>query len=89
MLAGITLLLLRGILLWLVVPITVLVWVPTSLRLHRRGVTLGQFLGWVDLNLIALLAHTLLRPLFRDPPPWVPVVEMPGVTHRVGLLDPM
>jgi hypothetical protein len=88
-LAGLALLFLRGLLLWLAVPLTVVVWVPASFVLRRRGIRFVQFLGWVDLNLIAFLARTVLRPLFRAPPPWVRGAAMPRVTHRVALTDPM
>lgn len=83
--AGLSLLVMRGVLLWLVVPAAYLTWLPISIWPRRRGVNLGQFLGWVDLNLVACLQRTVLRPLFRAPIDWVPVRLMPGVTHRVDL----
>jgi len=52
--ASLTLLLFRGVLLWLVVPVATCVWVMLAV-LRRRPAGLGQFLGWVDLNLIAAL----------------------------------
>ncbi len=50
--------------------------------------TFGQFLGWVDLNFIAALQRSLLRPLFRRNLPWTPVRGMRDVTHRVKWTDP-
>lgn len=85
--AGLLLLLLRGILLWVVVPLSVCVWPFVYIPLRRSRVRLGQFLGWVDLNLMAALSQIVLRPLFRDPVPWVAWGEMAGVTHRVRLID--
>lgn len=85
--AGLALLCLRGALLWVVIPLAALAWLPVSVRLRRRGVKLGQFLGWVDLNLVALLERTILRPLLRPPVQWTPTRAMPEVTHRVGALD--
>lgn len=86
--AGLLLLLLRGVLLWAVVPLAVCVWPFTYMRLRRVRIGFGQFLGWVDLNLMASLSQIVLRPLFRDPVSWVAWKEMPRVTHRVGWLDP-
>ena len=85
-LAGITLLVIRGVLLWIVVPLTICAWLPALFWLRRRGVNLGQFLGWVDLNFVACLQRTVLRPLFRSPIAWVPARLMPEVTHRLDAL---
>jgi hypothetical protein len=86
---GLMLLFLRGILLWIVIPLAILAWLPAGYSLHRRGVSLGQFLGWVDLNLVACLERTILRPLFRAPLPWVPARSIAAVTHRVSWFDPV
>ena len=85
--AGLALLCLRGLLLWIVIPLAALAWLPVSVRLRRRGVKLGQFLGWVDLNLVAFLERTILRSFFRSPIQWTPTRVMPEVTYRVGALD--
>lgn len=53
----------------------------------RVSIVAGLALGWVDLNLVALLERTILRPLFRSPIQWTPRRAMPEVTHRVGALD--
>jgi len=86
--AGVALLLVRGVLLWIVVPLAFVCWLLLAIPLHRRGVTLGKFLGWVDLNLVALLGRTILRPIVRTSKSWVPVSAMPEVTHRLRFLDP-
>jgi hypothetical protein len=78
----------RGVLLWLVIPVVAVCWLPLAFPLRRRGVTFGRFLGWVDLNLVAALQRSILRPLFRRPIRWTPVRAMPDVTHRVRWLDP-
>jgi hypothetical protein len=85
--AGLACLLLRSLLLWVVVPLAVLAWVVAFGWLRRRGVTAGQFLGWVDLSLLAFLSRIILRPLFRDPPLWVPASQMSEVTHRLSWFD--
>jgi hypothetical protein len=86
---GVTLLVLRGLLLWLVVPVGLLCWVPLLPLLLRRGIKLGAFLGWLDLNLVAFLERTLLRAVVSDPEAWTPVREMAHVTHRIRLVDPV
>ena len=77
----------RGVLLWVVIPLAFCAWIPAAFWLRPRGIGFGQFLGWADLNLVALLGRVILRPLFHSPPPWVPAREMPQVTHRVTALD--
>ncbi len=64
------LLLVRGVLLWLIVPVTVLCWLASWPTWRRRQVSLGQLLGWADLNLIALVDHTILRPFVKAPSGW-------------------
>jgi hypothetical protein len=86
--AGVALLLARGVLLWIVVPLAFVCWLVLAIPLRRRGVTLGKFLGWVDLNLVALLGRTILRPIVRTPLDWVPVSGMPEVRHRLRAQDP-
>jgi hypothetical protein len=82
------LLLVRGVLLWAVVPAAFCVWMIVSLRPGRRRVGVGRFVGWVDLNLIAFLERGVLRPLFPTRAEWVGWSGMATVTHRVRLLDP-
>jgi hypothetical protein len=92
MLAVLVMLLFRGVLLWLVVPLAALVGVVVKpyRRMMGRPVKTGQVIGWADLNLVALLERGVLRPLFSDPQPFVPWAEVAQVTHRVNfLLDPV
>lgn len=86
---GLLVLFARGVLLWVVVPIASLVWVLVAIRLRRRGVTFGQYLGWVDVNLVAFLQRTLFRPVVRSRTPFVPPLEIPSVSHRLHPLDPV
>ena len=87
-LAGILLLTVRGVLLWVVLPIGCLAWVLGAPWLHKRGIKIGQFLGWIDINLIALIQHSLLRPFYRNAAlPWLSAREISGVVHRAGLMD--
>jgi hypothetical protein len=86
--AGLALLILRGILLWIVIPVGFLAWVILTPWLHARRVTLGQFLGWVDNNLVAGLERGVLRPLFRQPARrWIRARDIKRVQHRIGMLD--
>ncbi len=85
---GLVILLVRGVALWFVIPIGALCWMVASPVMRRRGVGLGQLLGWLDLNLIALIERGLLKPLIRMPSAWTPIAELPNVTHRVRLFDP-
>jgi len=50
---GLLVLLVRGVLLWLVVPLAALVWLFVAIPLRRSGVRFLQYLGWVDLNLLS------------------------------------
>jgi len=83
---GLLLLVCRGLLLWIVVPLSVLAWPVAALL--SRGVTLGKWLGWVDLNLVSLLQRTIFRRFFSDPVPRVPFAEIQSVRHRIGWTDP-
>jgi len=85
---GVMLLLVRGILLWLLVPAGACVWLIAAVPVWRRQVGLGQFLGWLDLNLVALLERTILRPFFRTPRTWTPWQDVDAVGHHIGFLDP-
>ena len=84
---GLAALFIRGTLLWVVVPLATCLWPIIWFRARDRGVTLGQFLGWVDLNLIVCLQRTVIRPLVRWPADWVPASAMPQVTHRLRATD--
>ncbi len=85
--SGLVLLLLRGLLLWIIVPLGLVCWLLGLPWWRKRRVALRQLLGWADLNLIAAIHRGLLRPLVRRPSPWVPFDEIPTVTHRVRLID--
>lgn len=88
LLTGLIILLVRGVLLWLVVPLAFLFWLIGWLHWHRRRVSLGKMLGWADVNLIAVIQRSLLRPLVRYPLARTPLAELPTVTHRIRTIDP-
>jgi hypothetical protein len=85
---GLLLLGIRGIALWLVIPVSLIAWPCLWPILRRRNTRLSQFLGWVDLNLISAIEHSVLRPLIAVPFPWTSPRELPNVTHRIGISDP-
>ena len=85
---ALALLLIRGVLLWVVIPIGLIWWVVGLPAWHQRGVRLRQFIGWLDLNLVAFIQRTVLRPLVRHPLVWVPVADIKNVRHFVRLSDP-
>ena len=64
-----TFLTLRGILLWIVVPATTLVWLLAWPCWHHKKVGCAQLIGWADLNPAAAIQRSLLRPLVRNPLP--------------------
>jgi hypothetical protein len=49
---------------------------------------MGQFLGWVELNLVAWIEHTILRAAIRSPRAWTPAIAMPTIKHRIGWSHP-
>ncbi len=84
---GLAALFIRGVLLWVGVPFATCGWLVIRVVRPGRGVRLGQFLGWIDLNLIACIQRTLIRPLVRSPAEWVPASAMTQVTHRLRAVD--
>ncbi len=87
--AQLMLLVIRGVLLWIVVPLGAFWWLVTWPLMHRHQVRLGQCLGWLDLNLIAAIQRSLMRPIIRSRQSWVPLAAMPTVSHRIALTDPV
>jgi len=84
-----TLLFVRGFFLWLQIPLVTLWWLLTFPLWHRRHVSLGGLLGWADINFIALVDKSILRPFVKDRMKWLPVKAAGSVTHRISTLDPM
>jgi hypothetical protein len=79
----------RGVLLWVIVPFGVLAWPLVVVASRKRGLRLGQFLGWLDLNLTSAIQRTVARPFFDGPIPWTPFSAAAGLTHRIRPLDPV
>jgi len=88
--AWFVLLAVRGLLLWLVVPLALLLWLlltPMRAILHRSFISPGKVIGWADLNLTAAVGHILIRP-FGRPVGFTPWSGMASVDHRVSVIDP-
>jgi hypothetical protein len=84
------LLVVRGLLLWIVIPIGFFVWLLFGWIL---GAGVGQFLGWLDLNLIAALQRVLVHRINGEWPmprvASVPIGMLRSVRHSVSVLDPV
>jgi len=88
--AWFVLLAVRGLLLWLVVPLAFLLWLlltPIRALRHRSFVSPSKVIGWADLNLIAVVGQILIRP-FDRPTSFTPWSGMASVDHRVSVVDP-
>lgn len=86
--ASFLLLVVRGVLLWLMVPIGSLIWMVTFQWTGTNRVSLGSFLGWVDNNLVYVLQRGPLRPFFPKPTVrWIRTRGRSEVTHRVHGID--
>lgn len=85
-LPGLTLVLIRALLLWVLIPFGFIFYLLTLPWVLRRSSSLGQFLGWLDLNMCIAIERGPLRPFVPKPlPAWISSREMKGVTHRIQL----
>jgi hypothetical protein len=85
---GVHVLLIRGVLLWAIVPLSFTVWALTLLWMIPRRIGFAQLLGWVDINFVMILVRGPLRPFFREVAlDWVPLRDITAVRHRVRFFD--
>ena len=78
----------RGILLWLIVPLGALIWVLTLQQLRETRVSLGAFLGWIDNNVAFVLVRGPFEPVFPTTRiAWIPTSKRSTVVHRIGVGD--
>lgn len=83
---ALVLLTIRGVLLWIVMPVGFVAWLFFHSWIQRAA--LGECLAWYDVNLIAFIQRVLLRLLITEPTvEWVPARGMTDVTQRVKLRD--
>jgi len=79
-------LLLRGLYLWVLVPVGAIAGLLLYGSLRRQEATLGQFIGWLDLIVMAAVFHSILRPFGHAKDiPWIPWSEVRTVSHRVRI----
>jgi len=80
----------RGILLWILIPSAICLWLvvlPGRAVFRRSYLRVGQVIGWADLNVSAVLAQILLRPVGGSVA-FVPWSQIDAVKHRVSWIDP-
>jgi len=78
----------RALLLWILIPLGFAAWVLGSPWFLLKHVSLGQFLGWLDLNLCVALQRGPLRPFIAKPRvKWIPGSKMHQTEHRIRMLD--
>lgn len=83
---SIAIVLARAIALWVIVPVGALTWL--AVIVWFRGITLGAFLGWLDLNAVCVLERAMLFPQFGVPVSgWTAWRDIRTVKHRIGWLD--
>lgn len=76
-------LLLRGLYIWLLIALGALAGVCAYPLMMRRDITISQIITWLDLNAMAMLFHTLFRPLKNSTQvPWVRLKDLPDISHR-------
>ena len=80
------LLVIRGVLLWVLVPLATMTWLITLIPFLIRRTVVGprRFIRWFDLNLIAFLSRLLRLDAYQ---PFVGLAAGEVESHRVGLLD--
>ena len=78
----------RGVLLWLIIPVGALVWLLTLQAARKKPVSLGAYLGWLDNNIVFVLVRGPFRLSFPDSPvTWIPASARFTVTHRIRFFD--
>lgn len=85
--SALALLLVHGISLWIIIPIGFTLWLLALSWTARLG--LGEFLGWLDLNLIAALHRAMVRPFNGSRVEFVPARLIQTVIHRIHVVDPI
>ena len=84
------LLVVRGWLLWLVIPLAFLGWLvmsPIRVVLSKPYIALGKLIGWMDMNLTAAIGKVLVRPFGRRSD-FTPSSRVLSIEHRVSIIDP-
>lgn len=75
----------RGLLLWIVIPVGTLAWIFVVVWMR---VSLGAFLGWIDINVFCALGRIFALQRFGvEIFDWVPWSEARSLKHRIVFLD--
>lgn len=86
--AALIFLVVRGVLLWFIVPTGTVAWFFGLEWLRTKPASLGAFLGWLDYNISFVITRGPLRFAFPDSPmKWIPARDRAEVKHRIGFLD--
>ena len=87
-LGAVLLISIRAILLWFVVPLGLLASLIFNSWRMKQGVSVKQFLGWIDINFILVLERSGLQPFFsKRTQPWTALKNASKVEHRIGVFD--
>lgn len=87
-LPALLLLVIRGIALWLLVPLAFLFWIVAFPWIFRCSTSLPQFVTWVDVNFCVSLLRGPLRALVPEPRAgWLPLSRIRELTARTGMKD--
>jgi hypothetical protein len=78
---------LHGLIMWITVPLSYVVTCSTLPIWRRRGASIAEVVGWIDLNVIALMFKTVARPLVITTPKWVSLEDAKSSGFRVSILD--
>lgn len=84
-LPALLLIFIRGVALWLLVPLAFLFWTLAFLWIFRYSRSLPQFVSWVDFNFGVALLRGPLRPLVPEQHlDWLPLSRIRELTARTG-----
>lgn len=87
-LPALLLLFIRGLALWLLIPIAFVFWIVAFIWLARYTKSLPQFISWVDYNFVVSLERGPLRLLIPQPfSEWLPLRRIGELKARTNLND--
>ena len=78
---------LHGVIMWITVPLSCAVACLILPIWRRRGARIGEVVGWIDLNVMALIFKTIIRPLVITTPKWVSLEDAKSSGYRISILD--
>jgi len=81
------LLTLHGLIMWITVPLSYVVAYLILPIWRRRGASIGEVVGWINLNVVTLIFKSIARPLVITTPEWVSLEDAKSTGYRVSFLD--